>query len=617
MLTVLPGQDPCFSRSVRLRGGQASEETRILFFREDYRAWSAAVVCKWHDLCMEPDNGCAVELRENRPTSQFVGLASKGQNFQLTMRRRSSKSTRLSGRSASLSDSGSDDDYELKQVHVNQRALSKKLSYTSELRSLLREPKADYLKTSIAGGNCMKVGDLLQELLETEQEDPVVTPRLLRPEVTQVFLWAVADSQDRVVKLLTDREAVDAKSFEYHKALYDFAKEGNNSAVRQLLRYSKKVHKNSPEPHFKEFVNSTEDDGTKTRNTALHWACFKGHTAVVKELMNKAFLPELDLNSENGSGDTPLHLAITNALETKNLDIVDMLCNRGNHKLLLNKKNGEGKTAYQRLWEVAMDSSKGKEERDAAELMRQLLLEQRPVNDRREEAFREREYLQIVATSLLVGATLLVGLTFGGFLQMPRQPPDEDFIEPGATVFDPTSNLGSKKYWYKRIVDISRCFNSITFFMSIISIVASIRVMIYGREQVFIEKKNCELEQSIRVSSLSLMLAIAVAVVAFVSSGLANIPVAESGWATVISNWGGGKYVPLFQSTTLATCLLGSLFVLPLVAIPLWKDYHFFIQEYFREVSSLWKLSILLFSTAMIFSVPLLLVMEVLGVGLL
>ncbi|KAL3681745.1 hypothetical protein R1sor_024701 [Riccia sorocarpa] len=567
----------------------------------------------------------AIPVLDKSLVLSSLGLHQRGSTSTWTMgRRRSSlspkmsRSARLSGRSAVLSDSGSDDDNERKQLLVNQRALSRKVSFTAEVRSMPRDELTDHLNTSIAGREWMKVGDLLQELLETEQEDPVKALGVLHPNPTQVFLWAVTDGQDRVVKLLTDHDlyAVNAQSVEYQNALYEFAKDGNSSAVRQLLRYCKRVYKSSPE-HFKNFVNARED-GTKTRNTALHWACFKGHTAVVKELMDEAFLPELDLNPRNGDGDTPLHLAITKALETRNLDIVDMLCNRGKHKkLLLNKKNLDGKTAYQRLWEVAMDSSKGEDERDVAELMRQVLLRQKPVNDRREDSFRERDYLQTVATSLLVGATLLVSVTFGGFLQMPRQPPEADFFEPGATEFDPTSNLGSRKYWYMRAVDIFRCSNSITFFMSIISIVASIRVMISRRERVFIEKENRELERSIRVGSLSLMLATAVAVVAFVSSGLANIPVAESGWSMVISTWSRRKYISLVHSTTLTTCLLGSLFVTPLVVMPLWKDYYFFIQEYFRDVSSLWKLLTLLFSTAMIGSVLLLVIMVVFGMGLL
>ncbi|KAL2620219.1 hypothetical protein R1flu_000424 [Riccia fluitans] len=524
-----------------------------------------------------------------------------------------SRSARSTSRSVLLADSSSDDD-ERQQLLVNQRALSRRLSYNAEQRSLPRPAQIEYLNTCIAGREWEEVGDLLKDLLEAEDDDPVKVLALLRPDVTQVFLWAVADGQERVVKLFTERDlqAVDAKSFQYQNALYEFSKDGNSGAVRLLMRYFKKAYKNSP-GIFGNFVNA-RDDGSKTKNTALHWACEKGRLAVVKELMDDAFLPELDLNARNGDGDTPLHVAITKALGSKNLDIVDILCTKGKHKKLhMNKKNRDGKTPYQRLWEAAMDNSRGEEERDAAELLRQMFLKQKPVNDRRDDAYRERDYLQTVATSLLVGATLLVSVTFGGFIQMPRLPPEEDFIEPGAEAFNPNSNLGSRKYWYIRAIDIFRCSNTITFFMSIISIVASIRVMISRRDRVFIEKENCDLERSIRVGSLSLMLATAVAVVAFVSSGLANIPVAESGWSMVISNWDRNRYVPLFRSTTLTTSLLGALFVAPLVVMPLWKDYYFFFQEYARDVSSLWKLFTLLFATALISSVLLLIFMVVLG----
>ncbi|KAG6550999.1 hypothetical protein Mapa_007232 [Marchantia paleacea] len=521
------------------------------------------------------------------------------------------KSDRMDQRSSSFVDIYPDE--ERQYLLKGARALSRKLSYNPAVSSLQRHDQIEYLKESARTRQWGIVGDLLAELLGTEEEDPLKSLlRLNLTEFTDVIRWASEDGEERVVRLLTDRDLVDVNSPTYLSAFHTASEVGQAGVVKQLLKHSRKVHKNSPES-FRKFVNSWH-----LQNTALHCACSKGHVGVVKELLDEPYMAELDLNSRNGDGDTPLHMAITRALETMNLDVVDLLCAKGKQKkLLMNKKNKEGKTPYERLWEVASSTPDEEELHDCAELMKQMFLKQKSVNDRRDDYYRERDFLQNVATSLLVGGTLLVSVTSGGFLQMPKLPSPEDFLEPGSSFFDPDSNLGSRKYWYIRAIDIFRCSNAISFFMSIISIIASIRVMISRRDRLFIEREVRDLERSIRVASIALTLATAVAVVAFVSSGLANIPVAESGWSKVVSQWGMHKYIPLTQSTTLTTSLLGSMFVAPIVVMPLAKDYYFFWSEYRGDMSSFRRLMSLLFATALISTVLLLVCMVVFGMGLL
>lgn len=492
------------------------------------------------------------------------------------------------------------------------RALSRKLSYKPAVNYWPPHDQIEYLKSSARTRQWGIVGDLLAELLGTQEEDPLKSLLQLNlAEFTDVIRWAAEDGEERVVRLLTDRDLADVHSPTYLAAFHHAAQVGHAGVVKLLLKHCRKVHKS-----FKEFINSR--DLPDHQDTALHSSCANGHVGVVRELLDEAFMPELDLNSRNRQGDTPLHIAITRGIETKNLDVVDLLCSKGKQKkLLMNKKNKEGKTPYERLWEVASRNTLDEELHDCAELMKQMFLKQKSVNDRRDDYYRERDFLQNVATSLLVGATLLVSVTYGGFLQMPKLPPPEDFLEPQSTIFDPNSNLGSRKYWYIRAIDIFRCSNAISFFMSIISIIASIRVMISRRDRSFIEREVRDLERSIRVASIALTLATAVAVVAFVSSGLANIPVAESGWSKVISLWGKHEYIPLTQSTTLTTSLLGSMFVAPIVVMPLAKDYYFFWSEYRANMGNFRRLMSLCFATALISTVLLLVCMVVFGMGLL
>ena len=51
-------------------------------------------------------------------------------------------------------------------------------------------------------------------------------------------------------------------------------------------------------------VNSKNDDG----KTPLHFACDKGHVETLELLLR---CPDIDVNSKDDDGDTPLHLACT------------------------------------------------------------------------------------------------------------------------------------------------------------------------------------------------------------------------------------------------------------------------------------------------------------------
>lgn len=75
--------------------------------------------------------------------------------------------------------------------------------------------------------------------------------------------------------------------------------------------------------------------------SALHLACYFGHTRIVEALVsNKKFLDELDINIQNNSGDTPLHKATL----TKRTAIVQLLLSHGANVFI---RNSDGQMAKQ------------------------------------------------------------------------------------------------------------------------------------------------------------------------------------------------------------------------------------------------------------------------------
>lgn len=97
----------------------------------------------------------------------------------------------------------------------------------------------------------------------------------------------------------------DAKSLaniNFKAAIHDYARNGDLEGVKKQLR--KGVD-----------VNIQDKDG----NAPLHWACYEGHTDIVKLLCEQ---DGIDLNIQNKWGDTPLHRACYN----EHTDIVKLLC---------------------------------------------------------------------------------------------------------------------------------------------------------------------------------------------------------------------------------------------------------------------------------------------------
>ena len=105
-----------------------------------------------------------------------------------------------------------------------------------------------------------------------------------------------------------------------NKQLCTAAWDGNVEAVKKFVNLGAMVN---------------EPNG---RETALHFACFRGHLSVVNYLITQA---SADVDLQNNEGNTPLHYAIMGTHENY-LAIVKYLIEQGGAEV--NLQNNEGNT---------------------------------------------------------------------------------------------------------------------------------------------------------------------------------------------------------------------------------------------------------------------------------
>ena len=135
----------------------------------------------------------------------------------------------------------------------------------------------------------------------------------------------ISDSDSRIISNLHSKASVEAIS--------ELGMDSYESPESALLSYSRtnEVEKLSELLERKSNGNISLDlnhKGTQKQNytwSAMHLACYFGHSSIVELLLSDRFKKELDINIRNASGDTPLHKAAL----TNRSHIVQLLLSNG------------------------------------------------------------------------------------------------------------------------------------------------------------------------------------------------------------------------------------------------------------------------------------------------
>ncbi|KAL3702452.1 hypothetical protein R1sor_020474 [Riccia sorocarpa] len=234
----------------------------------------------------------------------------------------------------------------------------------------------------------------------------------------------------------------------------------------------------------------------------IHKAAIVGKEELLSVLVDIQQLG--DINAEDGDKRTPLHYA-TIAGQTKSIQLLLMSPGlRANHEDLYNK------TALQIAFET--------EQKD----IEKQLLEKPEVKDWLDRIYRDRQLYSDATNAILVGAALIAGVTYGGWLQPPlgytqyyefpvSDPAPPDTYQVFAAV---------KQYMTIRIFWVC---NILSFFLAIAAALSGATAVL-PMSDVFITEEVRTLRRYLLVTALFVMFAVVFVLVAFTAAGFASLP---------------------------------------------------------------------------------------------
>ncbi|KAL3681752.1 hypothetical protein R1sor_024708 [Riccia sorocarpa] len=448
--------------------------------------------------------------------------------------------------------------------------------------------------------------ELLRELLEQDGYDsePLIT--------SQTMLTAAQREDKHVMRLLLTVCLVRTPEeiFELLKVCLDrtssckqtallWASEKGDLEMARLLLEQLKIRDSSPRK------SSSETKYTTPLHLAIKPCGVSKGEDPDKELEERAELAKLILqypvgrgmlNTQDLQGNSPLHLAV----ETMNVDVVEALIE--DKRLLGTPKNNNGKTPYGLNREQA--HSDEWRELEAVKLIGEFLLKLPRVQEDRKLLMEEKTRLSSVAMNFLLIGALLVQVSFPAILAMVTLPPElltdscpespppasQSTVPavPSCLLDQAQKKLMKYKPYYIRVIDIFRGSNNLSFYFAIITIMAAIRLIVSSSRNIPLEKEISHMKHMNILISLALTFSTTFMMIAYVSGGLGKIPVVESGWAYVLSQWEEGNSIAILKSTMLTTNSVGLLLSSPFILIFLYSNLTIF-RDYLGSRIGSWN----------------------------
>jgi ankyrin repeat protein len=260
------------------------------------------------------------------------------------------------------------------------------------------------------------------------------------------------------------------------------ARENWHEIIRHILKWTPEVNVN--------FKSQWPTYGTLDA-TPLHFAVFQGHRDAVRELLTHH---PLDANSEDLHFRTPLEIATKIANSNTRREIEKLLMGRSEVKELVDR------------------------------------------------LYRDRQVFVDAANALLVGAALIASVTFAGWLQPPLgitpyyEYPESLPAPPGTyeSYAAVRQHAAVQAFWF---------FNSLSFFLSIATILTGASASMPSLENAFIGTVLKSVKESLIYTSILLAISVTCVLGAFASAGFAVLPPAVKYNWSIISTFAIGALV--------------------------------------------------------------------------
>ncbi|KAL3702451.1 hypothetical protein R1sor_020473 [Riccia sorocarpa] len=234
----------------------------------------------------------------------------------------------------------------------------------------------------------------------------------------------------------------------------------------------------------------------------IHKAAIVGKEELLSVLVDIQQLG--DVNAEDGDKRTPLHYA-TIAGQMKSIQLLLMSPGlRANHEDLYNK------TALQIAFET--------EQKD----IEKQLLEKPEVKDWLERVYRDRQLYSDAANAILVGAALIAGVTYGGWLQPPLgYTPYYEFPVSDPAPPDTYQVFAAVKQ--HMTVQVFWVCNNVSFFLAVAAVLSGAAAVL-PMSEVFVAEEVRSIRRYLLVTALFAIFAIIFVLGAFTAAGFASLP---------------------------------------------------------------------------------------------
>ncbi|KAI5058828.1 hypothetical protein GOP47_0026998 [Adiantum capillus-veneris] len=216
----------------------------------------------------------------------------------------------------------------------------------------------------------------------------------------------------------------------------------------------------------------------------LHTTAMAGRTKILEALLEGE---GRDVNARNEWKQTPLHCA---AILGKTAVVMSLVKKQ---ELRANAEDRRGKTALQ----YAMECKHSEAEK--------LLLERMDVKENMDRLYRDRQVYIDAANAILVGAALIGGVTYSGWLQPPLGYVDDGYAD--------ISSIGVRVFWV---------FNSLSFCFSMCTVLAGAGAILPCPE-VYIARVVKEVRRALAAAAFLMVLSILCVLAAFTAAGIAVV----------------------------------------------------------------------------------------------
>jgi hypothetical protein len=294
-----------------------------------------------------------------------------------------------------------------------------------------------------------------------------------------------------------------------YPSLLAYASAANDLVLVLCILKSKEEHIKSPEWNY-----IWEEDWKKTWANALWHAAYKGHGRIVKELLKCSEIYSAKHYSEN-SMQPPLHVAVRRG----HISVVDAFCSAET------KSDFSCHEEDQDLHQTPLEAATYLKDKPTKKKIQSTLLQRAEVKQAVEESYRQRELTVGSANAIMVGAALIAGITYAGWLQPPLGYHNYyQFTEP--VPGGPEAPLSYMFVQGHMAIRLFAIFNSLSFFFAIAAIVAGMETYCYigDLEETYITKTVEKLRYQLKRTRISFIASVIFVLIAFSSAAIAILP---------------------------------------------------------------------------------------------